>query len=60
VDAKTMLDWAKTMTWKGIKPIVRLCRNRYKKGLSLTKQDMLKVEACLERNPTLPKIGYSR
>jgi len=55
VDAQTMLEWAKTMTWKGVKPIVRLCRNRYEKGLSLTKHDMRKVEACLERNPLLPK-----
>lgn len=55
VNAKTMLEWAKTMIWKGIKPIVRLCRKRYEKGLSLTKHDMRKVEACLVRNPALPK-----
>ena len=55
VDASTMLEWAKTMTWKGIKPIVRLCRKLYEKGISLTKLDMQKVEACLARNPDLPK-----
>jgi hypothetical protein len=26
VDAETMLEWAKSMTWKGIKPIVTLSR----------------------------------
>ncbi len=55
VDAGTMLEWAKSMTWKGIKPVVTLCRKTYEKGVSLSKVAMREVEARLERNPLLPK-----
>jgi len=55
VDAGTMMEWAKSMTWKGIKPVVNLCRKVYAKGVSLSKQAMREVEASLERNPHLPK-----
>ena len=55
VDAETMLEWAKSMTWKGIKPVVTLCRKTYEKGVSLSKAAMREVEARLERNPALPK-----
>jgi hypothetical protein len=55
VDAETMLEWAKTMTWKGIRPIVRLSRTTYRKGVSLSKKAMREIEARLERNPLLPK-----
>lgn len=55
VDAETMLEWAKSMTWKGIKPAVTLCRKTYEKGVSLSKAAMREVEARLERNPALPK-----
>lgn len=55
VDANTMLEWAKTMTWKGIKPVVKICRKVYQKGISLSKVAMREIEARLERNPTLPK-----
>lgn len=55
VDVDTMLGWAKSMTWKGINPIVTLSRQAYLKGVSLSKQAMQEVEARLERNPLLPK-----
>ena len=55
VDAETMLEWAKSMTWKGIQPVVDLSRQVYEKGISLTKAEMKTVEARLERNPKLPK-----
>jgi transposase len=29
----TVLEWAKTMTWKGIKPVVKLCDKIYEKGV---------------------------
>ena len=54
-DADTMLAWAKSMTWKGIKPIVKLSRKVYAKGVTLSKTAMQAVEARLERNPLLPK-----
>ena len=54
-DVETMLGWAKTMTWKGLAPVVELTRKSYQKGIRLTKAAMKKIEARLERNPLLPK-----
>ena len=54
-DADTMLAWAKSMTWKGLKPVVALSRKVYAKGVTLSKTAMQAVEARLERNPLLPK-----
>ena len=51
----TMLGWAQSMTWKGLKPIVMLSRKVYTKGVTLSKTAMQAVEARLERNPLLPK-----
>ena len=55
VDVDAMLGWAKSMTWKGIHPIVELSGKLYQKGVSLPKAAMQKVESRLERNPLLPK-----
>jgi Rhodopirellula transposase DDE domain len=54
-DADTMLAWAQSMTWKGIKPVVELSRKVYAKGVTLSKIAMQAVEARLERHPLLPK-----
>jgi Rhodopirellula transposase DDE domain len=54
-EVETMLEWAKRMTWKGIKPVVELSRKVYAKGVTLNKTAMQVVEARLERNPLLPK-----
>ena len=54
-NVKTMLSWAKTMTWKGLNPIVNLSQKIYKKGISLTKKEMKEIEKRLQRNPHLPK-----
>ena len=54
-DAETMLEWAKTMTWKGMRPVVALSRQASAKGLSLGKAAMQAVEARLKRDLTLPK-----
>ena len=53
--AETMLEWAKTMTWKGLHPVVELSKKVYQKGVSLTKKAMREIESRLERNPQLPK-----
>ena len=55
IDVETMLKWAKTMTWKGLHPVVGLSRTVYEKGVTLTKGAMRAVEARLVRNPQLPK-----
>ena len=52
---ETMLEWAKSMTWKGIQPMVNLSKTVYHKGISLSKSAMRAIEARLERNPILPK-----
>ena len=54
-NVETMLEWAKRMTWKGIKPVVELSRKVYAKGVTLSKTAMQVVEARLERNPLLLK-----
>lgn len=54
-DALTMLQWALSMTWKGIHPLAKLSLRIYEKRISLTKKEMRPIEARLERNPLLPK-----
>ncbi|MER2625076.1 MAG: hypothetical protein ABTS22_14200, partial [Accumulibacter sp.] len=54
-DTQTMLEWAKTMTWKGVHPVVELSRTVYEKGVTVAKEAMQAVESRLERNPLLPK-----
>jgi hypothetical protein len=55
IDAETMLEWAKSMTWKGLHPVVELSRQVYQKGVKLSQKAMKAVEARLERHPELPK-----
>jgi transposase len=38
------IEWAATMTWKGVKPVVKLVEKTYEKGIKLTKQEMEKYE----------------
>lgn len=54
-DVDTMLAWAKSMTWKGVQPVVTLSKEVYKKGITLSKTLMQNIEQKLERNPLLPK-----
>ena len=55
VEVKTMLEWAKSLTWKGMHPIVELSRKAYQKAVTLGKKARREVEARLERHPELPK-----
>jgi len=55
IDAETMLEWAKKMTWKGMHPVVELSRKISHKGIALGKVAMQAVEERLERHPALPK-----
>jgi hypothetical protein len=54
VDVETMVEWAKSMTWKGMHPMVALSRKVYQKGITLSKRAMRAVENRLTRHPELP------
>lgn len=54
-DVNVMRQWAQTMLWKGIHPIVDVSTKVYEKGISLSKSAMRTIEKRLKRNPSLPK-----
>jgi len=45
----------KTMTWKGIKPIVHFFDQSFEKGIKLTKKEMGVYEKKIKRSDDLPK-----
>jgi hypothetical protein len=45
----TVLNFARTMTWKGKNPVVKLVTKTYKTGVKLTKQAMAEVENQIQR-----------
>lgn len=49
------VNWAGTMTWKGIKPVVHLWKKIYEKGVCLTKKEMKPYENRIKRSNILPK-----
>jgi hypothetical protein len=50
-----VLQFARTMTWHGKPPVVPLVTPPYQTGVSLTKEAMETVEACIKRLPDLGK-----
>jgi len=54
-NVKTTLEWAKTMTWKGIFPTVKLYEKVYETGMSIAKKAFQAIEDRLIRSKTLPK-----
>ena len=48
-EINTVLNFARTMTWKGHNPIVKLVTEIYKTGVKLTKQAMAEVESQIQR-----------
>jgi hypothetical protein len=52
--AEKALQWARTMTWKGIAPIVHLTDKLYQKGVRLAGKAKKALEARLQRSATLP------
>ena len=52
---ETAIEWAKTMTWKGISPIVRVLDKVFETGASVAKKAFQTFQARLNRNPLLPK-----
>ncbi len=53
-DVETMVTWAKSMTWRGLHPVIEVSHQLYQKGVSLSKAAMRQVEARLKRHPDLP------
>jgi hypothetical protein len=51
----TVLEWARTMTWKGIHPVVTLVDKTYNIGVRITKAAFKIIERRLERDSDLPK-----
>ncbi len=52
---EAVIEFARTMTWKGQRPVVELVTRSYARGVKLTKEAMQAVEARLVRHPTLGK-----
>ena len=55
VDRETAIEWAKTMTWKGTSPIVKVLDKAFAKGIKVTKKAFRAFQDRLDRNPLLPK-----
>ena len=51
----SVLQFAATMTWKGVHPMVELVTTTYQTGVKLTKAAMEVVETQLKRDPELGK-----
>ena len=52
---ETALEWAQTMTWNKISPVVHLLTNVYETGKTLTEDEMKIYEARIKRNKQLLK-----
>ncbi len=50
-----VIQYARTMTWKGVHPVVELVTTTYQTGVKLTKEAMNAVENQLQRLPALEK-----
>jgi hypothetical protein len=52
---ETTLEWAKTMTWKGISPVIKLVETVYQKGVRMTKKAFNALANRIDRDASLPK-----
>lgn len=52
---ETTLEWAKTMTWKGVTPFIQLVKTAYQKGVRLTKKEFNALSNRIDRDIFLPK-----
>jgi hypothetical protein len=50
-----MLEWATSMTWKGLHPVVELRHKVYHKGMALSTKVLQAIESRVARHPALPK-----
>ncbi len=56
---ETVLQWARTMTWKGLHPVVELLEWVYEKGIRIAKKAFQQIEKRLKRNDELPKYSVT-
>jgi Rhodopirellula transposase DDE domain len=52
---ETTLKWAKTMTWKGISPVIKLVETVYQKGVRMGRKAFKALANRIDRNTVLPK-----
>ena len=52
---ETTLEWAKSMTWKGLNPIVKLIETVYQRGVRVVKKIFKATADRIDRNLLLPK-----
>jgi transposase len=52
---ETTLEWANTMTWKGISPVIKLVETAYQKGVRMTKKAFNALATRIDRDASLPK-----
>lgn len=51
----TALEWAKSMPWKGIRPVVQLLDKAYESGKKLSAKQIKAISKRLVLNPLVPK-----
>ena len=54
-DVNTALQWAQTMTWKGLHPIVQWVTTTYERGKRISRQAFAPLAQRLQRSQTLPR-----
>ena len=52
---ETALKWAKTMTWRGVAPVVHLLDRIYETGVRIAPRIFRPIAARMERSALLPK-----
>lgn len=50
-----VMEWAKTMTWKGLRPVVKLIQTTYQKGVKMSKTAFKALAHRINRDVSLPK-----
>lgn len=56
---ETVLEWARTMTWKGVHPVVELLDRVYEKGIRIAKKAFRQIEKRLKRDEEIPKYSVT-
>ena len=56
---ETTLEWAKTMTWKGLEPVVEVLESIYKKGVCIGKKSFQSIADRITRHLLLPKYSVT-